>query len=287
MQVHEIYDMLGMNFNGTDMTSEERPVVIVGNWKMYHTIDTSLDFLKKLIPLVSEAVCKVFLAVPFTSIGPMAEEAENTNVVIGAQNMHSAAEGAFTGEIAGRMLKEAGAQFVIVGHSERRRLFHEDNAFINAKVKRALTDGLQPILCIGETAEEHEEGKAAEVLKTQLTECLKDISPEKLGSMLIAYEPVWAIGTDQPATPESAQERHHLCREIIAEIGSKEAADKMCILYGGSVKPDNAKALLEQQDIDGLLVGGASLNADSFSKIVNQPQMPIEGVLDKGIENDV
>ena len=183
--------------------------------------------------------------------------------------MHSAAEGAFTGEIAAKMLKEAGAQFVILGHSERRRLFHEDDAFINAKVKRALADNLQPILCVGETVHEREEGKTADILKTQLTRCLLDIAANRFSDILIAYEPVWAIGTDLPATPEVAQENHHLCREIIAEIGGKEVADKVVILYGGSVKPDNAKVLMEQTDIDGLLVGGASLSADSFSQIVN------------------
>lgn len=251
------------------MSSADRPTVIVGNWKMYQTIDTSLAFLSDLIPLVREATCKVFLAVPFTSIGPMAKEAKETNIAIGAQNMHDAVEGAFTGEIAAKMLVNAGAQFVILGHSERRRLFHEGNLFINAKVLRALTDGLQPILCIGETSQEQEEGKTSMVLETQLKECLSDVPQDLLSKIIIAYEPVWAIGTDKPATPELAQERHHLCRDIFAEIGGKEIADKMVILYGGSVKPDNAKELMDQPDIDGLLVGGASLTVDSFSKIIN------------------
>lgn len=250
------------------MANSDRPVVIVGNWKMYHTIDTSLAFLKDFVPLVQNATCQIFLAVPFTSIGPMAEAAKGTNVTIGAQNMNSAAEGAFTGEIAGKMLKEAGAQFVILGHSERRRLFHEDNAFVNAKVKRALFDGLQPILCIGETAKEREEKRTSEIVKSQLDQCLANIPKEKLATVIIAYEPVWAIGTDQPATPELVQEVHHLCRGFLAELDSKEVADKMVILYGGSVKLDNAKALLEQPDVDGLLVGGASLSAESFSEII-------------------
>lgn len=251
------------------MASDDRPVTIVGNWKMYHTIDTSLGFLKAFIPLVRDAACRVYLAVPFTSIGPMAEAAKDTNVVMGAQNMHSASEGAFTGEIAAKMLVEAGARFVIVGHSERRRLFHEDNAFINAKVKRALVDGLQPILCVGETAKEREEGKTSEVLHVQLTKCLEDVPSGDFEKVIVAYEPVWAIGTDLPATPEMAQESHSLCRGIIAELGGKEVADKVVMLYGGSVKPSNAKSLMDQADIDGLLVGGASLTADSFGEIVN------------------
>lgn len=249
--------------------SADRPIVIVGNWKMYQTIDASLSYLVDLIPLVRDATSKIYLAVPFTSIGPMAKEAKETNIVIGAQNMHNASEGAFTGEIAGKMLTEAGAKFVIIGHSERRRLFHEDNAFINSKVKRALKDGLQPILCIGENAQEREEGKTSEVLKSQLTECLAGVDADKLSDILVAYEPVWAIGTGLAATPELAQESHHLCREFLREIGGKEVADKIGILYGGSVKPENAKALIEQSDIDGLLVGGASLSVESFSKIIN------------------
>lgn len=250
------------------MASSERPIVIAGNWKMYHTIDTSLAFLKDLIPMVREETCRILLAVPFTAIKPMAEAAQDSNVIIGAQNMHSASEGAFTGEIAAKMLKEVGARFVILGHSERRLLFKESNEFINAKVKRALVDGLQPILCIGETAQEHRDGDTLKVLRTQLTECLANISGELLAGILISYEPVWAIGTDQPATPEMAQENHHFCREVIAELGGREAADKVGILYGGSVKEENAKALLDQHDIDGLLVGGASLSAKTFGEIV-------------------
>lgn len=254
------------------MASRERPIYIVGNWKMYHTIQTSLEFLNELIPKVREAVCRIYLAVPFTSIGPMAKDIEenDSNIVIGAQNMHNASEGAFTGEIAAKMLVEAGAEFVILGHSERRRLFHEDNAFINAKVKRALTDGLQPILCIGETSQEREDGMTNEVLKRQLTECLDDIPAEQLENVLLSYEPIWAIGTDKPATPEIAQESHHFCREFLAELGGKEVADKMSILYGGSVKVDNAKALLDQPDIDGLLIGGASLSAVTFNEIISK-----------------
>lgn len=255
------------------MTSKNRQKVIVANWKMYKTIDEATEFIKNLITTVDESsndsTLKVYLAVPFTGIKTASDQAEGSPVVIGAQNMNDASEGAFTGEIAARMLKDAGAKFVILGHSERRHLYKESSAFINRKVKRALTDQLQPILCVGETLEEREQEKTYEVLKSQLTESLDGITAEQLDQILIAYEPIWAIGTGKTATPEIAEEAHVLCRKIIAEKWSHEAADKLSILYGGSVKPDNAKDLMDQADIDGLLVGGASLSLDSFVKIVH------------------
>lgn len=254
------------------MTSPERPVVIVGNWKMYKTIEQSVAFVTELLPHIKEATAKVYLAVPFTSLKPVADLVKNSSIVVGAQNMHDASEGAFTGEVAAVMLKEAGAQFVILGHSERRRLFHEDNAFINKKVKRALEYGIQPILCIGETLQEREDGKTQEVLKTQLSEGLKNIATSQLTPLMIAYEPLWAIGTDQTATPEIAKEVLAFCRHYLAETWGPELAEKIVILYGGSVKPNNAKALIEQPDIDGLLVGGASLSVQKFSQIVNYNQ---------------
>jgi triosephosphate isomerase len=250
------------------MTNANRPVIIAGNWKMYKTIETALDFIQELIPLVKDAG-PVYLAVPFTTIKPLADKAKDSNIRIGAQNMHDASEGAFTGEIAADMLKDAGAQFVVVGHSERRRLFKEDNAFINKKVKSALKNQLQLLLCIGESSEEREEGKTEAVLGTQLSECLAELLPEQIATLIIAYEPVWAIGTDHSATPEVAQETHLICRQFIAKTWGEPIADQVRILYGGAVKPANAKVLLEQPDIDGLLVGGASLTVDSFSKIVN------------------
>lgn len=251
------------------MTDANRPVVIAGNWKMHKTIEDALEFIKELIPLVKEATAQVYLAVPFTAIQPAAEAAKESNIHIGAQNMHDASEGAFTGEIAADMLKEAGAQFVLLGHSERRRLFNESNAFINKKLQRAFLEHIQPILCIGEDLKERQEGKTQEILSTQLSQCLADVQPEQFSTLMIAYEPVWAIGTDESATPEMAQESHRICRQYIAETWGESIADKMTILYGGSVKPENAKALLEQPDIDGVLVGGASLSVEAFSKIVN------------------
>lgn len=251
------------------MKQTERPVVIVGNWKMYKTIKEALAFIKELVPLVKNSTAKIYLAIPFTAIKSAAEAAKKTNIVIGAQNMHDVSEGAFTGEVAAEMLKEAGARFVILGHSERRRIFLETNSFINRKVKRALAEGLQPILCIGETWEERQEGKTAEILKTQLSECLEGIEKEQIEKIIVGYEPVWAIGTDQTATPDQAQEAHALCRSFILELADEAIAQRTIILYGGSVKADNASVLLDEPDVDGLLVGGAALSADSFSKIVN------------------
>lgn len=247
----------------------EREVVIAGNWKMYKTIPQAEEFVKALAPMVKDSKSKVYLGVPFTAIQAAAQEAKDTNIVIGAQNMHDATEGAFTGEIAGDMLLAAGAKFVILGHSERRAIFKESNSFINSKVKKALADGLRPILCIGETLQEREDNRTEEVLKNQLLESLADITSEQLVTMVVAYEPVWAIGTGKTATPEIAQQAHAFCRELIASTWNEDVAKKVPILYGGSVKPNNVKDLMAQKDIDGALVGGASLEPESFSKIVN------------------
>lgn len=254
---------------GLKMVSEDRSVVIAGNWKMYKTLAQAITFVDELIPLVADALARVYLAVPFTAINPCTEKADDSNIVIGAQNMYDASEGAFTGEIGARMLIDAGAKFVLLGHSERRRYFHETNEFINKKMIRAVSEGLQPILCIGETLQEHEEGKMEEVLSEQLSGCLAGLKAMQLENLILAYEPVWAIGTDKTATPEEAQTAHQFCREHVAQLLGEELANKLVIQYGGSVKPENASELLDQPDIDGLLVGGASLSVDSFSKIVN------------------
>ncbi len=251
------------------MNNARRPPIITGNWKMHKTIQEAQEFIQQLIPLVHKSPSRVFLAVPFTAIDALAKETENTPLVIGAQNMNDASEGAFTGEVAGKMLKEAGAKFVLLGHSERRHLYHENNDFINRKVKRAIQVGLQPILCIGETKEEYETEQTKEVLQQQLTQCLADISPEDLQTLIVAYEPVWAIGTGYSATPEIAQNVHQFCRQLLGQLLTPELAHQIVIQYGGSANPTNARALLSQPDIDGLLVGGASLSLESFSQIVN------------------
>lgn len=250
------------------MTNADRPVVITGNWKMYKTIEEGVAFVRELIPLVRETPRMVRLAVPFTLIKPLSDVAKGTNIVIGAQNMHDATEGAFTGEIAGKMLIDAGAKFVILGHSERRLLFCETNAFINRKVKRALSDGLHAVLCIGETLQQREENQTEAILKAQLFECLADVKEEQLTHTSLSYEPVWAVGT-QAATPDIVEAGLARLREWLAEGWSESISKHMVIQYGGSVKPDNAKDFLDLPDVDGLLIGGASLDVESFSKIVN------------------
>lgn len=253
------------------MQSRNRPVVIAGNWKMYKTIQEAQHYVETLAPLLRESQVEVYLAVPFTAISPTVERTKelNSRVRIGAQNMNDASEGAFTGEIAGRMLKEAGASFVILGHSERRHIFKETDSFINRKVKSALAIGLQPLLCIGETLEEREKGETELVLERQLKESLEGISADQLKTLILAYEPVWAIGTGRVAHPEDAEKAHQFCRQVISTQWGAEVADALVIQYGGSVKPENAKALLEKEDIDGLLVGGASLKPESFVQIIN------------------
>lgn len=260
------------------MSQSGRQCVITGNWKMYKTIDEAISFVRKLAPLVESSPDKIYLAVPFTAIKSVAEVAKATKIHVGAQNMHDASEGAFTGEIAGAMLKEVGAQFVILGHSERRHLFHESNSFINKKVKRALMEGLQPVLCIGETLQENEAKQTEAVLKMQLTECLADLTAEQLHSLILAYEPVWAIGNNRSATPEIAQTVHRMCREFIAQTWGEEFARALVIQYGGSVKSDNANFFMQQPDVDGLLVGGASLSVSSFSTIVNYQRPETQNV---------
>jgi triosephosphate isomerase (TIM) len=234
--------------------------VIVGNWKMYKTIGESVAFVEKLLPIANRSTSQVMLAVPFTALERTATAARGSQLLIGAQNMHDAPEGAFTGEISAKMIVDAGGRFVLLGHSERRALFHESDDFINRKVKSALAAGLRPILCVGESLQEHESGRSQAVVEAQLKGSLAGISADQLHQLMVAYEPVWAIGTGKTATPAIAQAMHHQIRQQVGSIK---------ILYGGSVKPENVKELLEQQDIDGVLVGGASLSLDSFVKIVD------------------
>ncbi len=249
--------------------ASQRECVITGNWKMYKTIEEAKQFAGTLSPQIPSSQARVCLAVPFTAIYSTVNYCKeiSSTIGIGAQNMNDATEGAFTGEIAAKMLKEAGAEFVILGHSERRHLFNESDEFINKKVKRALTEGLQPVLCVGETCDERDAGKMHEVVEKQLLGSLEGVSD--LGNLMLAYEPVWAIGTGKTATPDDAEEAHLFCRTVIAKKWGEEAAAKLVIQYGGSVKGSNAKELLREENVDGLLVGGASLSPQSFLEIVN------------------
>ena len=246
-----------------------RKKIIAGNWKMYKTIEEAERFVEDLIPLVKKSKPHIYIAVPFTAISSVAKKVKGTNIVVGAQNMNDATEGAFTGEISAIMLKEANASFVVIGHSERRTIFNESNDFVNRKVTMALNTGLQPILCIGETLQDRESAKTNQVLQEQLEKCLKGVSPEEGRDLVIAYEPIWAIGTGKTATPEIAQETHSFCRKVLSNIWNKQVANDVVIQYGGSVSPNNIRSLITQKDIDGVLVGGASLTAESFSKIIN------------------
>ncbi len=245
-----------------------KKLYVVANWKMYKTAREATHFIEVLLPKVEDSQVKIYLAVPFTSIAQAANYAKETPIVIGAQNMNDAREGAFTGEIAGLMLKEAGASFVILGHSERRHIFGETNAFIHRKVLRALQDDIQPILCVGETASEREKGKTEEVLKEQLFSALEGIPKEDIKHLILAYEPVWAVGTGKSATIKHIEEAHAFCHQCLVDIFGKKAADAVSILYGGSVTSKNIEEIAAAENVSGVLVGGASLKAETLAEII-------------------
>ncbi|NGX59539.1 MAG: Triosephosphate isomerase [Chlamydiae bacterium] len=245
-----------------------RPIIIAGNWKMYKTIGEAVQFIQDLIPKVKEASCKILIAPSFTVIASSATAAKGSNVLIGGQNMSDVDEGAFTGEVSARMLKDAGGQFVILGHSERRSHFKETDEHIHHKIKRAIVENIPPILCVGESEKERSMGQSDQVLKKQLDGALNGLKSEEFKDLVIAYEPVWAIGTGKTATPEIAQETHRMIRQHIAEHFSDSIAENLPILYGGSVKPANITSILLQPDIDGALIGGASLDVESFTQMV-------------------
>lgn len=253
------------------MAKKVRPCLIVGNWKMYKTIDQAVQFVDEIAPAAEQSAAEVLLAVPFTAIKTLSEKVAGTKIVIGAQNMNDAREGAFTGEVAAAMLKEAGARFVLIGHSERRTIFCEDNAFINRKVLRALSSGIRPLLCIGESYEERTQNRTQEVLKEQLTKALEGVSADACKQLIIAYEPVWAIGSGLAATKELVEAAIVQCKEILEELFGADAKT-VPLLYGGSVNSQNAENYLASDSIDGLLIGSASLEAVSFAKIISLRQ---------------
>jgi len=248
-----------------------RKPVIAGNWKMYKTVSQSVETVLALKPLVANANhCEVVVAPVFTSLKTVADRLEGSNIRVAAQNCSTeTTEGAHTGEVAAFMIRDVGATYVIVGHSERRQLYCETDSMVNKKVHAALAAQLTPILCVGETLEQREQGIAENVVGGQLSGGLAGLTASDLDRIIIAYEPVWAIGTGRTATPEQAQEMQAFIRRVFAERHSQTAAERLRILYGGSVKPDNIGGLMAQEDIDGALVGGASLNAESFAQIVN------------------
>ena len=246
-----------------------RKKVIAGNWKMNMLPNETIAFLDTFTPLVANAESEVILCVPYTDLFYALLTAQGTNIKIGAQNMHWEESGAYTGEVSPEMLKSIGVQYVIIGHSERRQYFAETDETVNKKLKSAHKVGLKPIVCVGESLEEREQGIAKEVIQNQVKQGLKDLTNAEIESTIVAYEPIWAIGTGKTATKEDANETIKWIRKEIAETYGKESAEKVIIQYGGSVKSSNAKELFEMSDIDGGLVGGASLKPEEFAKIVN------------------
>lgn len=247
-----------------------RRKIIAGNWKMNNDLQETQNLISRINNELNkeEVNCDVIVCPPFTSLSEAASLIRGTSIKLGAQNMNENDSGAYTGEVSAKMLKSAGCEFIILGHSERRTIYKEDDGLINKKIKQAVTNGLKPIFCIGETLEEREADKMNDVIKRQLKDGLKNLSQPELKNMIIAYEPVWAIGTGRNASPEQAQEVHAFIRQVLKEDFAEDFVERIIIQYGGSVKPDNAEELLSQKDIDGALVGGAALKADSFMGII-------------------
>ena len=246
-----------------------RKKVIAGNWKMNMLPNEAMAFIEELAPLVKNTENEVILCVPYTDLFYSLLTAQETNIKIGAQNMHFEESGAYTGEISGKMLKSIGVEYVIIGHSERRQYFAETDESVNKKIKAAFLNGLKPIVCVGETLEQREEGKTVEIITKQTQLALDGLTNEQVENTIIAYEPIWAIGTGKTATSEDANNSIKEIRNKIGKIYGQNTADRVIIQYGGSVKSSNAKELFEMSDIDGGLVGGASLKSEEFSKIVN------------------
>ena len=246
-----------------------RKKVIAGNWKMNMLPDATIRFIDELTPLVKDTENEVILCVPYTDLFYALLTAQNTNIKIGAQNMHWEENGAYTGEVSGPMLKAIGVEYVIIGHSERRQYFAETDETVNKKLKSAFKYGLKPIVCVGETLEEREAGKAEEIITSQTEKALAGLTEEQVENTIIAYEPIWAIGTGKTATSEDANNAIKSIRNKISNIYGQMVAKRVIIQYGGSVKASNAKELFTMSDIDGGLVGGASLKTEEFAKIVN------------------
>jgi triosephosphate isomerase len=246
-----------------------RNYLIAGNWKMNKTPSEAAALAKEILPLVKDADYRVMVAPSFVCIPAVASVLKGSNVIVAAQNMAGTESGAFTGETSVLMLKDLGVEMVILGHSERRHIYGETNEQINEKVKLALSHGLSPVLCIGELLEEREAGKAESVCFEQLEKGLVGVSESDMDRVVIAYEPVWAIGTGKTATPEDADAIHAACRKKIASLYSSSVAEKVVIQYGGSMNPSNVKTLMAMENIDGGLIGGASLKADSFAELAN------------------
>ncbi len=248
-----------------------RRPIIAGNWKMYKTIKEALELVNGLKRELYEITdMDIIVCPPYTALATISEMLYESNIALGAQDLNWEKEGAYTGEISADMLKDAGCQYVIIGHSERRQYFNETNQAVNNKIKAALAAGLIPIVCVGETLAQRQQGNTSGVVKQHIQSALQGLKAEEIGRVIVAYEPVWAIGTGKTATPEQAQEVHSFIRVLLSELFGKDMAGQVRIQYGGSVKPDNIAVLMAQADIDGALVGGASLKVDLFSEIVRK-----------------
>ena len=244
-----------------------RKAFLAGNWKMHKSVSEATDLANELVRRLSKTSNRLMVAPPFTALAAVNSVLQGSNIALGAQNMAAEVEGAHTGEISVRMLKDVGVKVVILGHSERRHVYGEDDELINTKVRLALGEGLEVILCVGETIEEREAGRVEDVVSTQLRGGLAGVSESDFARVTIAYEPVWAIGTGKTATPDDADAVHAFIRREVASIYSDDTSRKAVIQYGGSVKPGNVRELMAMENIDGALVGGASLDADSFVPI--------------------
>jgi triosephosphate isomerase len=242
---------------------------IAGNWKMHKTIREAVDFAQHLITACDQTIeRRVVIAPPYTALSAVAEVLRGSSIHLSAQNLHNEPAGAYTGEVSAKMLVDAGCEYAIVGHSERRALFGETNDFINKKVKSSISFGLLPIFCIGETLEERDKAQTFSVVERQLKEGLNNLTTDDIRHIVIAYEPVWAIGTGRTATPEQAQGVHAYIREVIGNTYGENISGIIAVIYGGSVNPGNIGGLMAQPDIDGVLVGGASLDPESFIRII-------------------
>ena len=246
-----------------------RKKVIAGNWKMNMLPNEAIEYIQNFEPMVKDSKAEIILCVPYTDLFYCLMNAQGTNIKIGAQNMHFEETGAYTGEISGKMLKSIGVEYVIIGHSERRQMFNETDESVNKKIKAAFANELKPIVCVGETLEEREAGKTENIIRMQTKLALEGLTNEQVKNTIIAYEPIWAIGTGKTATSEDANNSIKAIRHEIKNIYGEDVSNEVIIQYGGSVKSSNAKELFSTSDIDGGLVGGASLKPDEFSKIVN------------------
>ena len=243
--------------------------IMAGNWKMHMTVGEAVDFVTRLQEALGDwEETEAVVAPPFAALAPVAERLKGTRIALAAQNCFWEDQGAFTGEVSPLMLRDLGCRYVIIGHSERRAYFGETDETVNKKVKAALSHDLLPIICVGESLEQREDGGTFKIVERQIREGLKGLDGAVVQTLVIAYEPIWAIGTGKTATPEQAQEIHAFIRGLVAALFDSEGAEKIRIQYGGSVKPDNVDELMAQPDIDGALVGGASLKVDSFARII-------------------